>query len=169
MTAFDRAAAWAAQQWQKWPTIPRLTEEQRYRKRWSQTLIDRGKHAGKIPLFGSREWCELEDDDPRKAASAIRAAEAWAHEGDDLGFTILAEAYDRRRADDEHWKQVHAGRDAIVAHTLDRQDIVEAREQARHQQSTDYQGGPVDFWTGEPPTERGTDGLHDRRAAHAPA
>ena len=35
---------------------------------------------GRLPIYGSREWWALEDDDPRRWASVIRAAACWRHE-----------------------------------------------------------------------------------------
>ena len=35
---------------------------------------------GRLPLYASREWWALDDDDPRRWASVIRAAACWRHE-----------------------------------------------------------------------------------------
>ncbi|MFL1432742.1 MULTISPECIES: DUF2742 domain-containing protein [unclassified Nocardiopsis] len=149
MTPQDRAAHWAASQWQKWPTVPHITDEQRHRRQWSQTIIDRGKDCGPLPLFGSREWCQLADDDPRKAAAAVRAAEAWAREGDDLGFTIAQEAYNRRRADDEFWNRMFARRRGMVNDHLARVRVNEQRAKPTTSAWPPYAGGPVDWETNE--------------------
>ncbi|WP_197285937.1 DUF2742 domain-containing protein [Nocardiopsis sp. NRRL B-16309] len=152
MTPGQDASQWAATRWQRGPATPRVTPEQRYRQSWSQTLIDRGKARGDIPLFGSRAWCELPDNDPRKAAAAVRAAETWAREGDDLAFDVAQEAYNRRRSEDEYWAAVHAERKDMVADQLHRTNVREHR--AKTSYSADlahgYKGGPVEWETGTP-------------------
>ena len=35
---------------------------------------------GRLPLYASREWWVLDDDDPRRWAAVIRAAACWRHE-----------------------------------------------------------------------------------------
>lgn len=42
---------------------------------WAEALIDRA--TGTIPEYGSPEFEALPDNDPRKVASCVRAAEAW--------------------------------------------------------------------------------------------
>lgn len=49
---------------------------------WARRLIDRGRAAGDIPLYGSSEWDALPDSDPRKVASCVRAAELWRSDGE---------------------------------------------------------------------------------------
>lgn len=165
MTAEDQAHRWASDQWQKWPVIPHITTEKRYRHTWSQALIKRGQDHGEIPLYGSREWCELADDDPRKAAAAIRAAEAWARQGDDLGYSLLLEDHDRRRADNEHWERVHAQRRQHVTDQLARMRRNENRANTTtsRDEQAGYTGGPVNWET----NEGGARGLHYRDATNA--
>lgn len=44
--------------------------------RWARVYLA----ADSIPTLGDATWCALADDDPRKLASAVRAAVAWATE-----------------------------------------------------------------------------------------
>ena len=46
-------------------------------------LLDLGRRCGEIPIYGSEEWQALDDLDPRRFASVVRAAEAWYAEGTD--------------------------------------------------------------------------------------
>ncbi|GAA1981349.1 hypothetical protein GCM10009799_03050 [Nocardiopsis rhodophaea] len=162
----DRAAADLADYvWRNRPAIPgqplRLATEGRYARAWARVLIERGRQAGPLPLFGSAQWCQLADDDPRKAASAIRAALAWLREGDDLAFALAREDYERRRADDEYWSQRYAERRQIVDGLLEDIRVRESRDDharqanERARRGRDYPGGPVDFWTGHAHTEEG--------------
>jgi hypothetical protein len=36
------------------------------------------EHAGPYPMLGTPEWCALQDDDPRKVAALLDAAQHWA-------------------------------------------------------------------------------------------
>lgn len=142
-------------QWQQWPGAnPPDSREIRYRKQWVRILVDRGKKVGDIPTFGSTEWARLPDGDPRKAASAARAAEAWAAEGDDLALRLRREDHERRVVDDAHWAAVHAGRadivDAYSRRVLAHHNRAAARDEIteRVRAGRDYQGGPVDWETG---------------------
>ncbi|MFD0772633.1 hypothetical protein ACFQZ2_01705 [Streptomonospora algeriensis] len=149
------AARLIGAEWQKMPGAnPPDSAEIRYRKRWSSILVARGKQAGDIPVYGSTDWAQLPDSDPRKAAAAIRAAEAWASEGDDLAFRLRREDHERRTVEDAHWEAVNAGRADIVddysRRVLAHHNRAAAQqEQAeRAQTGHDYQGGPVDWETG---------------------
>ncbi len=44
---------------------------------WANTLIQRGREAGPLFEYGSREWRALPPSDPRRIASCVLAAEAW--------------------------------------------------------------------------------------------
>lgn len=135
------------------PEVPGVsvtcTPERDYTRAWARVLVDRGNQAGEIPLFGSPEWCRLPDSDPRKAAAVVRAAVAWLTEGEELAFTLAQEDYDRRREDDAHWEQIHAGRRDLVAAALDEQRTREHRQAhaeamaERAHSGSDYSGGPV--------------------------
>ncbi len=50
------------------------------------------------PLYGSAEWCALRDNDPRKVASCVTAAECWAQAGDSLVDDLRAEVEAARKA-----------------------------------------------------------------------
>lgn len=120
---------------------------QKYRRTWAHRITTRAATTGPIPLYGSAEWARLPADDPRKAASAVRAAEAWARQGDDLKHTALQQAYNLRRADDEFWEHMFARRRDMVDDHLDR---VRVNTQRRQQPApTGYTGGPVP-WDGTP-------------------
>ena len=48
---------------------------------WEKGRIDSvTRTLGTIPLYAGREWWALDDDDPRRWASVIRAAACWRHE-----------------------------------------------------------------------------------------
>jgi hypothetical protein len=42
---------------------------------WVQPYVDA---AGPLPMVGSPAWCALEDNDPRKLAALLDAAQHWA-------------------------------------------------------------------------------------------
>lgn len=44
-----------------------------------------------IPIYGSPEWVSLPDGSLAKVAAVVRAAEAWATEGDDIGGRLAVE------------------------------------------------------------------------------
>ncbi|KLL10809.1 MULTISPECIES: hypothetical protein [Protofrankia] len=50
--------------------------------RWAQDKIRAARAAGRIPSYGSPEWAALPDDDPRRAAAILVAAESWRAEAD---------------------------------------------------------------------------------------
>jgi Protein of unknown function (DUF2742) len=45
-------------------------------------MLDLGRECGDIPIYGSAEWEALDNLDPRRFASVVRAAEVWRREGD---------------------------------------------------------------------------------------
>lgn len=49
---------------------------------WATGLIERGRETGEVPIYGSAEWAELPDTDPRKVAACVRAAERWRLDGE---------------------------------------------------------------------------------------
>lgn len=160
-SAREEAANFFLDQLQPAPGVTvTITPERRYVRDWARELIARGHKTGDIPTFGSPEWCRLPDDDPRKGASAIRAAMAWLQESDDLPFRIAQEDADRRTDDDRHWAQIHAGRRALVDATLDERQVRERRRAHAHAMTerartgSDYPGGGlVVAW--EPSTRDG--------------
>ena len=56
-----------------------------FRIRWAEVLIDNGQAVGEIPEYGSPDWAALDDDDRRKVAATVIAAEQWRtrHHGDE--------------------------------------------------------------------------------------
>ena len=54
-----------------------------FRIRWADALI--ASADGPVPEYGSAEWASLPDDDRRKVAACIEAAEKWRtrHHRDD--------------------------------------------------------------------------------------
>lgn len=59
---------------------------------WASRLLNRAP-ADQIPLYGSPSFDALPDDDPRKVASCVRAAEAWRRDGqpDAIGQRLIEE------------------------------------------------------------------------------
>lgn len=41
---------------------------------WAQQYIDRATEAGPTPMFGTPEWAQLDNTDPRKVAACVTAA-----------------------------------------------------------------------------------------------
>ncbi len=66
---------------------------------WAARLIAAGQAAGALPLYGDAVWRLLADDDPRKVAATVRAAEAWRLDGERLEETVRDELALRREAD----------------------------------------------------------------------
>ncbi|GAA0986880.1 hypothetical protein GCM10009562_39500 [Nocardioides aquaticus] len=65
------------------------------------------RQAPDAPAFGSAAWLALPDG-PAKIAAVVRAAEAWAMDGDDLQARLRAELEAARladkRAEDAAWQ-----------------------------------------------------------------
>ncbi|MGH8774815.1 MAG: DUF2742 domain-containing protein [Jiangellaceae bacterium] len=74
-------------------------------------LLDLGRRHGEIPIYGSPEWEGLDDFDPRRIASVVRAAEAWRLDGTDE--TIRARLLDELEVADllARWRVRMAGHD----------------------------------------------------------
>ncbi|HET6755939.1 MAG TPA: DUF2742 domain-containing protein [Jiangellaceae bacterium] len=53
------------------------------RQEFVTRLLDLGRRHGEIPLYDSDEWEALDDLDPRRFASVVRAAERWRIDGTD--------------------------------------------------------------------------------------
>jgi hypothetical protein len=66
------------------------------RRAWARVLIRR---AVDPPVYGSPEWLALDDQDPRKVAAVVAAAECWAQEGDDLEDRLRRELAARWHAE----------------------------------------------------------------------
>lgn len=73
------------------------------RKAWVRRYT---RQAPDAPPFGSAQWLALPDG-PAKIAAVVRAAEAWAMDGDDLQARLGAELDALRladkRAEDDAW------------------------------------------------------------------
>lgn len=67
------------------PSLPNVSTQRRY---WARMHIDADINA---PEYGSFAWSALPDSHPGKLAAAIRAAECWASEGDDLEQNLRRE------------------------------------------------------------------------------
>lgn len=49
--------------------------------RWARDAIAQARQVGPIPRYGTGAWLALDADDPRRAAAALIAAEAWRLDG----------------------------------------------------------------------------------------
>ncbi|TQN32062.1 hypothetical protein FHX37_1987 [Haloactinospora alba] len=123
------------------PPMPRKSPERRYRKQWARHLLATAEELGEVPEFGSIEWGQLPSDDLRKQAAAIRTAEAYAEEGDDLEYHLAVEDYERRRVEEETWRQYQDRvRPGIAARVIERSRGGEFRKPPH---AGVYTGGPV--------------------------
>jgi hypothetical protein len=59
-----------------------------------------------LPSYGSPHWAALADDDPRKLAAAVIAAECWATDLDDLPDRLRRELAAARQADENRWTEL---------------------------------------------------------------
>lgn len=82
---------------------------------WAQQLIENAD--GSFPAYGSQEWVQLADDDRRKVAACVAAAEAWRTRN--YRADVFEFAFPNRRA----------------------REIAEARRP----RPGDHPGGPVDW------------------------
>lgn len=57
-------------------------------REWAAQIFE---NACGIPVFGSPAWCGLDDDDPLRVVSAIRAGVAWVVETHSLRERLAAE------------------------------------------------------------------------------
>ncbi len=51
-------------------------------REWAQQYMDRGFAVGDVPIYGSDEWHELADDDPRRVAACVRSAERYRRDNE---------------------------------------------------------------------------------------
>lgn len=65
--------------------VPRWTPTEpaaiRARRNWAKAMV---AHITDRPTYGTPHWATLADDDPRKLAAAVIAAECWATDLDEL-------------------------------------------------------------------------------------
>jgi hypothetical protein len=66
------------------------------RREWAAHLIQRG--GPDIPIYGSPEFLALPEGSPAKIGSVVRAAEAWAMDGDQLEERLRLEVLALSRA-----------------------------------------------------------------------
>lgn len=103
--------------------------------------------SAEIPLYGSRDWHRLPDNDPRRWLALLAAAEAWRHDSDPhtIAARVDVELEAARRADDrdhESWRDV-AQRVRHLARVPSHQDLVDRREQPTGDRTvTDSPGWP---------------------------
>ena len=64
------------------------------RQEFVTRLLDLGRRHGEIPVYHSDDWESLDDLDPRRYASVVRAAECWRLDGEE-------EAVKRRLQEDD--------------------------------------------------------------------
>lgn len=68
--------------------------DRRYRRLWAGALIQAGLAAGALPPYGARDWRRLPQEDPRRVAACVVAAECWRSDDDDLETRLRRELYD---------------------------------------------------------------------------
>ncbi len=51
-------------------------------REWAQQYMDAGFELGDVPIYGSDEWHELPDEDPRRVASCVRSAERYRRDNE---------------------------------------------------------------------------------------
>ena len=85
-------------------------------------MIDRGRARGRLPLYGSADWAALRENDPRRVAAAVAAAEAWR----EYTSTERVAADLRRQLDDEDMAVLARLRQASWDVSASRDWVVEA-------------------------------------------
>ena len=66
------------------------------RARWAYRMVERCSTPP--PAYGSAEWLQLPENDLRRIAAVVIAAEAWASSGDCLEETLRAQVEAERHA-----------------------------------------------------------------------
>lgn len=106
------------------------------RRAWAEQLIRRGRALGAVPRYSSAAWRALSDNDPRKVAACVVAAECWVDHVDTLEQRLHAEVAaaraERENYEDEQWAVMAArirGRANTTTHAqvLTMQENVTAR------------------------------------------
>lgn len=85
------------------------------RRAWIRTTVTARAALTQHPVYGSTQWCALADDDPRKLAAALIAAECWATDQDELPQRLTLELDTLHAAEQAHWTQLHT-RAVQIAH-----------------------------------------------------
>ena len=118
------------------------------RRTWVRRYIEHQAHTGPAPEYGSTEWLALPDDDMRKWISAVKAAECWAQEGDNLEPELRREVAEMQRQhklrEDEEYQQSATAHRERYGNPPTRKSFVERRSEQIHSatgRSDDYPGG----------------------------
>lgn len=98
------------------------------RRLWAAYLIRRGRELSELPRYGSVEWCELPDSDPRKVAAVVVAAECWVYDDDHRAECLHAEISAARLAGEQREAEQFAQIAAGVRHMADVPTIAALRE-----------------------------------------
>ncbi|MFG1909028.1 DUF2742 domain-containing protein [Kribbella sp. NPDC048928] len=75
------------------------------RRAWAKAMVAHITHRTADPAYGSPRWAALADDDPRKLAAAVIAAECWATDTDDLPDRVRRDLADLHQVDEHHWAE----------------------------------------------------------------
>jgi hypothetical protein len=89
------------------------------RQEWADKHIADLAGGLSIPRYGSVAWAALADTDPLKVAAALRAAELWARDGDDIAEALTYLPLDEvgePLVDDPRWRAMAQG----IARSIDR-------------------------------------------------
>lgn len=123
---------------------------------WSSDRINAGRalNGGTLPRYGSPDWVQLPEASEVRWAATVLAAEAYRRDGDDLGTFMdrldanVQAAKETKQAEDEAaWANVASSLRAMgKSNGRNQAGFVAAR--AVPPRENDYQGGPVDYWTG---------------------
>lgn len=135
--------------------------------RWTRATVRAARSAlppgAHIPPYGSPEWLALPFG-PVKLAALVIAAENWRRESDPAHIAARL----RDELDAAHWaeEQRHAEEWAAIqegVRALRRQPTTRTLTERRaavlrpKERPHDYEGGPVDYWTGRPLTDHHTE------------
>ena len=100
------------------------------RQAWADYHIEDLAGGLNIPRYGSVAWAALDNADPLKVASALRAAELWARDGDDIAEALTYLPLDEvgePLVDDPRWRAMAQG----ITRSIDRMATAyEARAEA---------------------------------------
>ncbi|WP_328990055.1 DUF2742 domain-containing protein [Kribbella sp. NBC_01245] len=106
-----------------------ITYDQEARRAWATPYF---ADVADRPIYGSSEWAALPDDDRRKIAAVVVAAECWATDRDELSQRLRAELEASRETAQAEWDEWRAAnRPAIteankrVVHSLLNPSMVE--------------------------------------------
>jgi len=83
------------------------------RRAWAKAMVAHiTNRPTDLPNYGSPRWAALADDDPRKLAAAVIAAECWATDQDELPDRVRRELDAARKAhlaaEEHHWAAAFA-------------------------------------------------------------